>query len=58
MEYQFLDQEKLPHLFWILPDTSQKFRVAALQDQYGTPTELLFEQQPQEQNVYSQKMSY
>ena len=52
-----MDQEQLHHLFKLLPDNSQKFRVAALQDQYGTPTELLFEQQPQEQNVPPQMMA-
>lgn len=58
MEYQFLEQEKLPDYFKRLPDNLQKFQVADLQDQYGTPTELLFEQQPQEQNVSFLRMAH
>lgn len=52
MEYDFLVKEQRLTQALELPDVIQKRNVFELQERSGIPTELLFEQQPQEQNVF------
>ena len=58
MEYDFLVREQHLTQALELPDVIQKRNVFELQERSGIPTELLFEQQPQEQNVFHSSPVY